>query len=114
MTAFVPTASGRRFEGRSAQLMNDASIYAHDEDSAPDSVFAAGEFRHLVVGNRGRLLDARRTPITVVDVAPERGLFVVRIDAFEDAGARWEFRVRGDPPLPVRTHCDAGDRRGAR
>ena len=71
--------------------MSDAPVYANDEHSAPDSAFASGELRHLAVGNRGRLLDARRTPITVVDVAPERGSFVVRVEAFEDAGARWEL-----------------------
>jgi hypothetical protein len=71
--------------------MSDAPVYASEEHPAPDSAFAAGELRHLVVGNRGRLLDARRTPITVVDVAPERGSFVVRIEAFEDTGARWQL-----------------------
>lgn len=71
--------------------MSDAPVYASEEHPAPDSAFAPGELRHLVVGNRGRLLDARRTPITVVDVAPERGSFVVRVEAFEDTGARWEL-----------------------
>jgi hypothetical protein len=37
------------------------------------------------------LLDARRTPVTLVDVAVERGAFVVRVEAFEDAGATWEL-----------------------
>jgi hypothetical protein len=46
---------------------------------------------YLVVGNRGRLLDARRTPITVTAVHPARGSFEVEIGAFEDAGARWEM-----------------------
>jgi hypothetical protein len=71
--------------------MSDASIYAGDDDPAPDSEFAAGELRLLVVGNRGRLLDARRTPVTVVDVCADRGSFVVRVDAFEDRGARWDL-----------------------
>jgi hypothetical protein len=71
--------------------MSDAPVYANDEHPAPDSAFASGELRHLVVGNRGRLLDARRTPITVVDVAPQRGSFIVRVEAFEDTGARWEL-----------------------
>ena len=85
-----PSPSGPG-SGHSAPLMSDAPVYANDEHSAPDSAFASGELRHLAVGNRGRLLDARRTPITVVDVAPERGSFVVRVEAFEDAGARWEL-----------------------
>jgi hypothetical protein len=37
------------------------------------------------------LLDARRTPVSIVDVAPQRGSFTVRIEAFEDRGARWEL-----------------------
>jgi hypothetical protein len=71
--------------------MSDGPVYASDEHSAPDSAFATGELRHVVVGNQGRLLDARRTPISVIDVAPERGSFAVRVDAFEDAGACWEL-----------------------
>jgi hypothetical protein len=71
--------------------MSDAPIYAGAEDRPPDSDFAVGDLRHLVVGNRGRLLDARRTPVTVVDVSTDRGSFVVRVDAFEDRGARWDL-----------------------
>jgi hypothetical protein len=71
--------------------MSQPPGYASDPDAAPDSAFVAGALRHLVVGNHGRLLDARRTPITLVEVAPERAAFVVRIEAFEDAGARWEL-----------------------
>lgn len=66
-------------------------IYASDPNSAPDSEFRSGELRYLVVGNRGRLLDARRTPITITAVDPVRGSFEVEIGAFEDAGARWEL-----------------------
>ncbi len=69
--------------------MGDAPVYAGDADPARDSDFAPGELRHLVAGNRGRLLDPRRTPVTVREVAPERGSFVIRVDAFEDAGANW-------------------------
>jgi hypothetical protein len=68
-----------------------SDIYAFDPDARPDGDFVAGELRHLVIGNRGRLLDARRTPITVTAVAPEMGGFEVEIGAFEDAGARWEL-----------------------
>ncbi len=71
--------------------MSDAPVYASEEHPAPDSAFAGGELGHLVIGNRGRLLDARRTPITVLDVAPEHGSFVVGVEAFEDRGARWEL-----------------------
>jgi hypothetical protein len=50
--------------------------------------------RHLVAGNRGRLLDARRTPITVIGPVPERAAFVVEVGAFEDSGARWELPLQ--------------------
>ena len=68
-------------------------IYASDPASAPDSEFVPGDVRWLVPGNAGRLLDARRTPVTVVGVVAERGAFVVEVGAFEDAGARWELAL---------------------
>ncbi len=68
-----------------------SDIYASDPDARPDAEFLPGELRHLVIGNRGRLLDARRTPITIAAVMPETGGFEVEIGAFEDAGARWEL-----------------------
>ncbi len=67
------------------------AIYASDPGAAPDSEFVAGELRHLVAGNRGRLLDARRTPLSVTAVRVDKGAFEVEIQAFEDAGARWEL-----------------------
>ncbi|MHC4319848.1 MAG: hypothetical protein ACYS1B_15085, partial [Planctomycetota bacterium] len=67
------------------------SIYQSAPDPVPDSEFEAGELRHLVAGNVGRLLDPRRTPIAVVDIRPRVGLFVVRLEAFEDKGACWEI-----------------------
>ena len=68
-------------------------IYASDPNAAPDSEFWPGDLRHLVVGNRGRLLDARRTPITITAVDSARGSFEVEIGAFEDAGARWDLSL---------------------
>ena len=68
-----------------------SSIYASDPDAAPDSEFRPAELAHLVPGNRGRLLDARRTPVIVTAVTPARGAFEIEIGAFEDAGARWEL-----------------------
>jgi hypothetical protein len=65
------------------------SVYQSDPDAAPDSEFRPGELRHLVAGNRGRLMDPRRTPVHVTGVCPETGFFEVEIDAFEDAGTRW-------------------------
>lgn len=66
-------------------------IYASDPEPEPDTDFLTGELRHLVAGNRGRLLDARRTPITIVAAGAETGSFELEIGAFEDAGARWEL-----------------------
>ncbi len=68
--------------------MND-SVYQSDLDRAPDSEYCPGKPRYLVVGNQARLLDQRRTPVHVTSVRPGTGFFEVRIDAFEDAGARW-------------------------
>lgn len=65
------------------------SVYQSNPDRAPDSEFLPGQLRHLVVGNRGRLLDPRRTPVHVTGVLPETGFFEVEIDGFEDAGTRW-------------------------
>ena len=67
------------------------AIYESDPDAAPDSDYVPGSLEHLVVGNPGRLLDQRRTPVTVTDVAIDRGEFEVAIEAFEDKGARWRL-----------------------
>jgi hypothetical protein len=64
-------------------------IYQSDPDAAPDDDFEPGRLEHLVEGNAGRLLDARRTPVMVVGVEPATGTFVLEVGAFEDAGARW-------------------------
>jgi hypothetical protein len=68
-------------------------IYQSDPHAAPDSEFQPAQLRLLVAGNRGRLLDARRTPIEIAGVVPESGAFVVEVKAFEDAGARWELSL---------------------
>lgn len=67
------------------------AIYQSDPDAASDEGFVPGTLAYAVVGNRGRLLDARRTPLTVCDVIADRGEFEVRIEAFEDRGARWRL-----------------------
>jgi hypothetical protein len=66
-------------------------IYASDPDAAPDAEFVPGELSDLVAGNRGRLLDARRTPVTIVAVTPQKGSFELEIGGFEDAGSHWEL-----------------------
>ena len=69
------------------------SIYESDPNAAPDGEYVVGHLRHAVAGNQGRLRDARRTPLSITSVEPERGEIEVRIDAFEDRGARWRLPV---------------------
>ena len=64
--------------------------FESDPDRAPDSDFEPGSASHLCVGNEGRLLDSRRTPVRVKDVWYETGLAGVEILAFEDRGAVWD------------------------
>jgi hypothetical protein len=66
-------------------------IYEHDVDAASDEAFEAGTLGHLVIGNRGRMLDPRRTPVTITDIDASRGIFGVRVEAFEDVGASWQL-----------------------
>ena len=65
-------------------------IYQRDDNSPRDSDFEPGEQVHLVVGNGGRLLDPRRTPVRIVDLRLSAGAFTVRLEAFEDEGELWE------------------------
>ena len=64
-------------------------MYQFDPDARPDDQFTAGDLRWLVPGNRGRLLDPRRTPVRVTLIDLPHGYFEVEILAFEDRGARW-------------------------
>jgi hypothetical protein len=64
-------------------------VYQFDPDARPDDQFTAGDLRWLVPGNRGRLLDGRRTPVQVTLLDLPHGYFEVEILAFEDQGARW-------------------------
>ncbi len=66
------------------------AVYSSDPHSLPDSDFEPGTVAHLVGGNTGRLLDARRTPVRVREVRLHDGMFEVEILDFEDAGAVWE------------------------
>lgn len=67
------------------------SIYQSDSERAPDEDYEPGVLDHLVVGNQGRQLDWRRTPMSVVAVRPDVGFFTMRIDGFEDVGATWDL-----------------------
>ncbi len=66
------------------------AIYASDPNARPDSEFEPGTLRHLAPQARGRMLDPRRTPISVLEVQPEIGFVRIRIEGFEDAGAIWQ------------------------
>jgi hypothetical protein len=63
--------------------------YQGNPDALADVEFEPGALHHLVPGNRGRLLDSRRTPVVVRGVRIEHGMFELEVAAFEDTGARW-------------------------
>jgi len=65
------------------------SIHQSDPDRRPDDEFETGALTHLIIGAAGRLLDARRTPVRIVEIDDRTGQFTVEICAFEDVGARW-------------------------
>jgi hypothetical protein len=66
-------------------------IYQFNSDMLPDTYFHPGSLKYIVPGNEGRLLDARRTPVRVLEVKCVSGFFVVEILDFEDKGACWEL-----------------------
>ena len=66
-------------------------VYQWSPGPVSDDGFVQAGLAQLVVGNRGRMLDPRRTPVEVTGVIPKCGSFAVRICAFEDAGAVWEL-----------------------
>lgn len=66
-------------------------VHQFDPDMLPDSEFVPGDLKYLVPGNHARMLDARRTPVRVVEVKLAPGFFTVEILAFEDQGARWDL-----------------------
>ena len=67
------------------------SIYEQDHNIRPDTEFIKGILHFLVPGNKGRLLDARRTPVQVDKYLPESGLMHIKILKFEDKGSIWEL-----------------------
>ncbi len=83
------TPGGARTQSHTGAVAGD--VYQSDPAAAADEQFVAGELALIAVGNRGRLLDARRTPVTVVGVDVACAMFEVRVDAFEDAGACWKL-----------------------
>jgi hypothetical protein len=95
-----------------------SDVYEHDSARAPDDEFEPGRLEHLVSGNRGRLRDPRRTPVTISGLDVGRGMFSVVVDAFEDKGARWElpfedlikFQFERDGPRLARSDREALER----
>ena len=79
--------------------------FESDPDRAPDSDFEPGTASHLCVGNEGRLLDFRRTPVRVKDVWYETGLAGVEILAFEDRGAVWDVPFEEVEKYQFRKGC---------
>lgn len=66
-----------------------APIHESDPGRRPDTDFSPGTLHHLVPGNAGRMLDARRTPIRVAALRPEIASWICEVTAFEDRGALW-------------------------
>jgi hypothetical protein len=66
------------------------SPYQYNADKLPDSKFERGTFEHIVVGNEGRALDYRRTPVRIKEIRESSGLIVLEILEFEDKGNTWE------------------------
>lgn len=71
-------------------LHSRAVVHQFDPNMRPDDEFEPGELAHVVPGNTGRMLDPRRTPVTITGLDLERGYFMLRVEGFEDAGAVWE------------------------
>lgn len=76
---------------KSANFYVSMSIYQSNPQQQPDTDFEPGTIAHLVEGNTGRLLDPRRTPVTIVAIEVATGMFTVRLDDFEDAGGLWHM-----------------------
>jgi len=68
-----------------------SDVHQRDPNQAPDSAFEPGGLQHLVVGNMGRMLDPRRTPVRIVALHLDRGAWELELLAFEEAGGHWEL-----------------------
>ena len=80
-------------------MNSQSQIFQFNPDMAPDSDFESGELQHLVVDNLGRLLDPRRTPVRLVALHADTGMFEVELLAFEDKGAHWGASGFVDSPV---------------
>lgn len=66
------------------------TLHQKNENKLPDSCFEKGTLYHIVPGNRGRVLDGRRTPGFIERYDAESAMFIWRITDFEDKGKYWE------------------------
>jgi hypothetical protein len=71
--------------------MSPPPPHQYDPHRRPDDDYEPGRLEHLVPGNRGRLLDPRRTPVRITGIRTDTGAFTVELLAFEDAGASWDI-----------------------
>lgn len=65
------------------------STHQNDLNKRPDSDFIDGEYSHLVIGNKCRLLDGRRTEGFIENILTDSGMFKWRITKYEDSGSYW-------------------------
>ncbi len=68
-----------------------SELHQKHKHKLPDSCFETGTFRHIVPGNKGRVLDGRRTPGVLEKYYADTAMFVWRITDFEDKGRYWEI-----------------------
>ncbi|NMA84634.1 MAG: hypothetical protein GX962_12340 [Epulopiscium sp.] len=66
-------------------------LHQKNENMLSDEHFELETLSHLVAGNRGRLLDGRRTPGILESYDAESAMFIWRITDFEDKGEFWEI-----------------------
>lgn len=67
------------------------SLHQKHKNKLPDSCFEKGRLYHIIPGNKGRLLDGRRTPGIIERYDDETAMFIWRITDFEDKGRFWEI-----------------------
>lgn len=67
------------------------SLHQKHKNKLADSYFETGSLYHIVPGNKGRLLDGRRTPGMIEEYDYESAMFTWRILDFEDKGKCWEI-----------------------
>jgi hypothetical protein len=90
---------------RAARITMTSKWFQTDPHRSPDSEFEPGERHHLCMGNEGRLLDFRRTPVRIESLCDETGLATIQILAFEDKGALWDLPYEDVGKYQFRKGC---------